>query len=154
MNRKDRNIYSKLNNLIKKELLKNILLYDKIASGKLYNSIDVQTIEDKLGIYLKVKSLHYLKYVNYGRKPGKFPPISSIKRWVEIKKIDKKFKQNVNNTAYIIAKSIAKKGVKPTYIIEKTINDLQKNKEFLNILDLLSKEKVMIYIEELFNNFQ
>ena len=56
----------------------------------------------------------YWKWVEYGRKPGKMPPVGSILKWINakgIKPLNKSIPQK--SLAFAIAKSIGKKGNKP-----------------------------------------
>jgi len=54
-----------------------------IASGNLVKNVKVEWIgNENDGLELVVKMPNYWYYVNYGRKPGRWPPISPIDRWV------------------------------------------------------------------------
>ena len=59
-----------------------------IASGQLLNNIDVvwEGSFDEGDLTLLVKMEDYWYYVNYGRKPGKWPPIAPIDKWVVSKR--------------------------------------------------------------------
>ncbi len=120
------------------DLTQRLLRYDKKASGNLINSLDYEVLEATTEIIdqaakftiktqtgLKITSEYYLKYVDEGRKKGgKMPPVSAIQPWVRsrgIKFRDKKGRYITNlQTSFIISKSIQKKGIKPTNVIEET----------------------------------
>lgn len=98
----------------------------KDASGDLISSIHYQLVEKSDSIEVEILSLDYLKYVDQGRKPGKQPPVSKIVPWVQHKGIRMSTKQGnimtVEQAAFIIARSIGEKGIKPTNIIKNSID--------------------------------
>ena len=115
---------------IKNELMKR----NKIASGKLYNSITYK-IKESSGVYsLEIIADAYLKNVDRGRGKGKDqPPIDPIILWLKQKRIPIKQARTINTktgtkaargrgaasdkqlrgVAFYVAKKISKKGVAP-----------------------------------------
>lgn len=79
------------------------------ATGNLFNSVKTRLDITDNGIKLSFVDLpaYYLNVEN-GRKAGKFPPIETIKKWMVAKGIPDK-----PGTAYLIARSIARDGIKP-----------------------------------------
>lgn len=77
-----------------------------ISTGKLYNSIGYKIEVTDTGVNLYFLALDYYIYIENGRKSGKFPPINVIKKWMVSKGIPES-----NNTAYVIARKISKKGI-------------------------------------------
>lgn len=77
---------------------------NKIATGDLYNSVKY-TVQ---GSELTFQMSTYAKYVDAGRKAGKWAPVDSIKAWCKVKGID-------TSLAYVINRSIKENGIKPTY---------------------------------------
>lgn len=110
------------------ELSKQLISANKVASGKLLRSLDYEVVEVLGNLIIRVSSEDYLDFVDKGRKPGKRPPIGPIKKWIDNRKISPKNKQTKDQLAFAIAKSIGKKGIKPTNVIEKSINQLIQNK--------------------------
>lgn len=54
-----------------------------IASGNLVKNVKVEWVgNEKDGLELVVKMPDYWYWVNYGRKPGRWPPVAPIDRWV------------------------------------------------------------------------
>jgi hypothetical protein len=105
------------------DLKQELRTLDKSATGDLINSINYKVIESN-GVYnIEIYSEDYLKYVDGGRRPGKRPPISAIKPWVMAKGIKIPNKSGgfitTESAAFIIAKSIGEKGIKPTNVISK-----------------------------------
>jgi len=97
--------------IIAKELLKS----GKNASGKLIKSLKAELKPVAETINIVIKSEDYLKYVDEGRKPGSYPPISALSKWVRIKNIPQ-------SAVFAIAKNIFKFGIKPTNVISKATN--------------------------------
>lgn len=115
----------------------NLILNDAIASGSLYDSI-TYIIEDRgKSIEVKLSLNEYAKYIENGRKPGKFQPISAIKRWIEIKPVLPRPMSNGKlptneQLAFLIARKIGLEGIKPRPILQKSIDDVfEVMREFL-----------------------
>lgn len=102
-------------------------VHKKNASSKLYKSVvgSVRFMDNHYQIILTLED--YWKYIDSGRRPGsKMPPINSILKWTidkGIKPIDKSISQK--SLAFIISKSIAKKGIKPNPIMQTLIDENQ-----------------------------
>jgi hypothetical protein len=103
-------------------LLRGNRPYPKVASGSLVNSINYRLQDTANGVNLILLADDYLKYVDRGRKPGTYPPIQAIQKWVAIKGIPKQ-------AAWAIRQNIFKFGIKPTNVIRKTQNimDITRN---------------------------
>jgi hypothetical protein len=119
-----------------KTLVKNLLSANKKATGNLIRSIDYKVVEKANGFIVELLAADYLTNVDEGRRAGsKQPPLSALDKWVVARKIaprDSKGKflprQQVK---FLIARSIAKNGIKPTNVINKTINEVYNNKQKL-----------------------
>lgn len=99
-------------------LLRGNRPYPKVASGSLINSINYRLQDTAQGINVVLLANDYLQYVDRGRRPGTYPPIQAIQRWVTIKGIPKE-------AAWAIRKNIYKFGIKPTNVIRKTKNIIE-----------------------------
>lgn len=110
---------------------------DKKASGALINSLSSKIQQTAKDIVIVIESNDYLKYVDEGRKPGKYPPLNAISKWMALKNIPKE-------ALFPIAKSIYKFGIKPTNVIQQT------TKEFETSPTLTKKyeENIASFIEE------
>ena len=118
-------------------LLKNNRPYPKVASGSLVNSINYRLQETANGVNLVLLANDYLTWVDRGRKPGTYPPIQAIQRWVAIKGIPKE-------AAWAIRRNIFKFGIKPTRVIAKTRFEIETNRKYAQkyeraIVDTLTK---------------
>lgn len=119
-----------------KELTKQLLLLDKKASGKLIKSLDYKVLKVVDNITLQILSEPYLQYVDQGRRPGSFPPVQAIARWCKLKGINVK-------AAWPISYKIYKFGIKPTNVIEKTVQNISASRAFNKMEDQFSS-----YLEE------
>jgi hypothetical protein len=117
---------------------------DKQVTGNLIRSLDFKVISDVNGLFLEILAAPYFQYVDKGRKPGKMPPSGPIKKWVERRGIVIKG-QTSAQTAFVIARSIGKKGIKPLNITNKLIDNIIKNK------NTIIKAGVIKDIEQLIN---
>lgn len=94
-----------------KEMRKKLKQSGHMASGKLYQSIQYQvkinSKEQNLYFFME----DYGDNVDQGRKPGSFPSLKAIKKWLTIKGIDQ-------DAAYPIAKSIEENGIEPVHFIQ------------------------------------
>ena len=128
-------------------LLKGNRPFAKVASGSLINSINYRLQDTANGIQVQLLANDYLKYVDQGRRPGTYPPIKAIQRWVQIKGIKPE-------AAWAIRQNIYKFGIKPTRVIAKTRFTLETNRTYSQkyekmIVDKLTKdiEKDWLYLE-------
>ncbi len=105
------------------EMKTRLINAGKKATGDLIKSLDWDIEIDEDAFLLEFDMLDYGVYVDEGRKPGKFPPINAIMKWVKVKKIGnffygkgskKKKELDQKQIAFVIARSIAKNGIPPT----------------------------------------
>ena len=107
---------------------------DKIksyAAGKLYNTINFEITKGSSNYIVTINLEEYWKNISYGRKPGsRMPPVEAIENWIKIRKIiprplilpnKKSIIPTVKQLAYVIARSIAKKGIKQRPLMRETI---------------------------------
>jgi hypothetical protein len=103
-----------------------------IASGNLINNIDVFWKDDLDSgkPELVVKMPDYWVWVDQGRRPGRYPPLSAIDRWSVVKPgmsgiRDKEGKFIPRKTLnFLRARSIAKYGYYKTDFVNKAINNV------------------------------
>lgn len=134
-------LYKEFGNDFVKVLTKELISSSKSATGNLIKSLspDLKTIGDKINIIINGED--YLQYVDQGRKPGSYPPISVISKWATIKGISQ-------DAVFPIARKIFKFGIKPTNVIEKTLNELNPS------ITLLESKMANVLETTLANEFQ
>ncbi len=103
-----------------KILTAELIKHKKKSSGSLIKSLDsrVQSTAEVISIYLDGND--YLKFVDEGRKAGSYPNLKAISNWVKIKGISQE-------AVFPIANKIYKFGIKPTNVIQSTINIIERD---------------------------
>ena len=122
--------------------------------GKLFNTIVLQGIKENKGNFnISINLEEYWKYIEYGRKAGaKMPPIKPIENWIIVKQIipkpltlksGKTIIPSTKSLAFVIARSISRKGIKPRPYLKNSIDEMKKI--FIErIKDAIAKDLKMI----------
>lgn len=113
-------------------LIKYLVEKGKQDTGKLISGLSYKVIEDTNGLLLQIISKEkYFDVVDGGRRRGaKMPPIKPIQSWVKRKGIIIG-KNTSEQTAFIIARSISKKGIKGIKAKDKMIQNVINNSELI-----------------------
>lgn len=101
---------------------------DKQVTGNLIRSLDFKIIKSIDGFLLQILAAPYFQNVDKGRRPGKMPPVRPIQKWVERRGIVIK-NYSSKQTAFVIARSIGKKGIRPLNIMNQLTNNIINNSE-------------------------
>lgn len=100
-------------NLVQQKMLQN----NSNASGNLVRSFTYKVGIEGDRYWVEVEMEDYWKYVNDGRKAGKWPPREKIKQWILIKPVKPRpytYLPSVKSLAFLIQRSIKeKKGYAP-----------------------------------------
>jgi hypothetical protein len=85
----------------------------------------------------------YAQFVEEGRRKGaKQPPSTAIKEWIQQKGISKPSKYSLDSFAFVIARSISRKGIKPRPFIQTTVDSTMKNRGYDLLLDGILKDLI------------
>lgn len=136
------------------EITKQLLLNDKKATGSLIDSLDYRVIETADTIVLDILANDYLNIVDKGLKPGTFPNAGKIIKWAaarNIKPRNKRYKTNAD-VGWAIARTIQKKGIKPTNILKKAKASFLSNKKALQTVVDAAQIDVKQLIKEALKN--
>lgn len=121
------------------ELRQQTIQSGAIASFSFLRSIEKQyERQGAAEAWLIGSALPYAPFVNYGRKPGKRPPIEAILKWVVLKPI-RTGDKDPRSIAFAIAAAIGRRGVKPKLFFEETVKRMTPRIEQL-ITDELQRE--------------
>ena len=114
--------------LIADKMVETAIANGSEASGRLIRSISVQDVENQQEVSSTISTVDYAKYVDEGRRPGKMPPIQDILQWVQDKPV---LTAGITqeSLAWAIAKTIARRGVRPRPFIQVSINTVMQNFE-------------------------
>ena len=142
------NLTSVLNDFGKflvEEYKDNLILEDVNASDSLYNSVTYMVEKNNTTYEVKLNLMHYWKYVENGRRAGgKFPPVSAIEKWIEVKPVLPRPMSNGKlptnkQLAYLIARKISIDGIAPRPLLQQSVDEVWRNmQEF--IAEALAKD--------------
>ena len=109
-----------------KESRKNLTRKKKNVTNSLYDSLDYQVKAMPNSFEFDFLMEEYGEWVDKGRKAGKNPPFSPLRKWVEDRRIQ--FRDNrgrfqtYDQTAWAVVKSIGKKGIEPSNFYTRPFN--------------------------------
>ena len=142
------NLTSVLNDFGKflvEEYKDNLILEDVNASDSLYNSVTYMVEKNNTTYEVKLNLMHYWKYVENGRRAGgKFPPVSAIEKWIEVKPVLPRPMSNGKlptnkQLAYLIARKISIDGIAPRPLLQQSVDEVWRSmQEF--IAEALAKD--------------
>ena len=139
---------------VKEMYRQRLIADDKVASGKLLNSIETYVTYNNLEYLVTIKAEDYLEYVEYGRRPGKMPPVSKILEWVKVRNIMPEPRNGKlptpENLAWAISKKIARDGILPTYSLADTLETV--NRMYLNLIQEAVQKDFDAYVISTFTD--
>ena len=164
-----------IDDIVKSSLEENVYLYgayqknlgNKIASGKLRDSIKSVIEQDNVGIQaIQVQAFGqplsntYAYWLINGRQPGRFANIGAIQQWIMDKKSFRirdmktgrfleKNDKNVKSVAYVIARSIGKFGFQnlPQNFVEVSYDKIINNQQILDLIGDATYDDLLNSIE-------
>jgi hypothetical protein len=130
-----------------------ISLGGKNASRKLIDNVKSWVVVGENSYEVTLQLQDYWKYIEGGRKAGKFPPVGAIMRWIEVKPIIPRPNDfgkipTPKQLAFLIGRKIEREGIEPFPALKTTKEELDKLYRE-KISDALGKD-VRNYISKLF----
>jgi hypothetical protein len=127
-------------------------LSDKVASGKLRNSVSVEVIPSEDRPIIRIFMEDYWMWVQSGRLPGKKGvPVDAIEQWIRQRGLTGRDKKGRfikrRSFAFAIQTNIKKFGIRPSNFLDKAFNLLETDQR---ILDALGQEA----FDELINRLE
>ena len=116
-----------------------------VFRGQLQNSISTSVksvgpnIEGR--VFSTIRSPYaYPLVMEFGRRPGKMPPPSALRRWVQL--VIKPPGELVDGLAYIVARAIGRRGIKGRFFMKKAIESskVRIGMLFREAVDRISKD--------------
>ena len=108
---------------------KSQLEAEQMNNGELYRTISYSVSAGTGGWVVSVSLENYWKYIEYGRRPGKMPPVSAIENWINVKQIiphsrtlksGKTVIPTIPQLSFLIARSIGRRGIAPKPLFQKS----------------------------------
>ena len=108
---------------------KSQLEAEQMNNGELYRTISYSVSTGTGGWVISVSLEQYWKYIEYGRRPGKMPPVSAIEHWINVKQIiphsmtlksGKTVIPTIPQLSFLIARSIGRRGIAPKPLFQKS----------------------------------
>ena len=122
-------VLNKFGKLLVEEYRNNLTDKNVNASKTLFNSVNY-VVESNVKTFEVILNLEeHWKYVENGRKSGKFPPISAIEKWIEIKPVLPRPFANgklptTKQLAFLIARKSGLEGIAPKPLLQQSIDDV------------------------------
>ena len=169
-----------IEDIVKQSLSEKVYIYgryqrsltNRVASGRLRNSIKAVILDNKQGIQtIQVQAFGqplsntYAYWLAEGRKPnsdGGFANIGAIEQWIKDKKSFKirdyktgkflpKNEKNIKNTAFVVARSIGRFGYqnKPKNFVEISYDLILKNTEITRLIENAGYDELLKALEGL-----
>lgn len=108
---------------------KQLLIKDgKDPRGNLIQSLEPVAIDFTNGDYEgSISIAEYWKYVEYGRRPGKFPPPNAMLSWVKARKIIPRANKGLKpptekQMAFLVGRKISREGIKKGTQMEQAVD--------------------------------
>ena len=120
---------------------KSQLEAEQMNNGELYRTISYSVSTGTGGWVISVSLADYWKYVEYGRRPGKMPPVSAIENWINVKQIiphsmtlksGKTVIPTIPQLSFLIARSIGRRGIAPKPLFQKSFEAAKK--QFIQVI--------------------
>ena len=130
---------------------KSQLEAEQMTNGQLYRTISYSVSTGTGGWVISVSLENYWKYIEYGRRSGKMPPVSAIENWIKVKHIiphsmtlksGKSVVPTVPQLSFLIARKIGRDGIPPRPLFKQSFEEAKR--EFLHIIE----EAVLADIKE------
>lgn len=131
----------------------NLITSDRIASGKLLNSVEYRLVVDGNHYIVELEMAKWWRYVEWDTKPH-FPPLAPIREWIRVKPVIPRQVDGVTPTidqlAYLIGRKISREGTTGTHDLQeavKSTNDAWLEKIY-SAIDQDIEEQVNVIITE------
>lgn len=120
------------------------------ASGKFADSLEVEVN----GLNAKLMGENYAEQLEFGRKAGKFPPVSIIEQWIKDKGIAARISNeiSISSFAFLIARKIAREGWdRAEHGGVQLISEIVTEERMQRIIDEVGAAQALIFKSEIIN---
>jgi hypothetical protein len=125
---------------------------NKVASGKLRDSIKVNVIDNGNSPIIEVLAEQYAQWVQSGRLPGKKGvPISAIENWIKSRGLQGRNKKgqfiNRRSFAFAIQNNIKKFGIRPSNFLDVALETIGNDPKIMELIGDEAYEDLINLIE-------
>lgn len=109
---------------------------DNNSNGELYNTLSYTVSKGTSGWLVSISLADYWRYVEYGRRPGKMPPVSAIENWIKVKQIlprpltlksGKSVVPTIPQLSFLIARKIGIDGTQGKHYFENAFEKVKRD---------------------------
>jgi hypothetical protein len=131
---------------------KNTGVSNKVASGRLRDSIKVTVQNDGTETIIDVLMLQYAQWVQSGRLPGKKGiPIAAIEQWIKDRKLQGRDKSGKfikrKSFAFAIQNNIKKFGIRPSNFLDVALEAIAEDADIMNLIEEGSYDELINLIQ-------
>ena len=110
--------------------------------GQLYRTLRYSVKMDNSSWLISISLEEYWKYIEYGRRPGKMPPLDVIEKWINVRQIlprpltlksGKSVVPTIPQLSFLIARKIGRDGIRPRSFFKQSFEEAKR--EFLHIIE-------------------
>ena len=110
--------------------------------GQLYSTLRYSVKMENSSWLISISLEKYWRYIEYGRRPGKMPPLEVIEKWIDVKQIHphsmtlksgKTVIPSVKQLSFLIARKISRDGIRPRPFFKQSFESAKR--EFLHIIE-------------------
>lgn len=120
------------------------------ASGKFADSLEVVVN----GLNAKLMGENYAEQLEFGRKAGKFPPVSLIEQWIKDKGIANRISNeiSISSLAFLIARKISREGWnRSEHGGVQLISEIVTDERIQKIINEVGAEQTLIFQSDIIN---
>lgn len=109
---------------------------DNNSNGELYKTLSYTVSKGTSGWVVSISLADYWRYVEYGRRPGKMPPVSAIENWITVKRIiphsiqlksGKSVIPTLPQLSFLIARKIGRDGTQGKHYFENAFEKVKRD---------------------------
>lgn len=110
--------------------------------GQLYRTLSYSVKMNNSSWLISISLEEYWKYIEYGRRPGKMPPLDVIEKWINVKQIiphemtlkgGKTIIPTIPQLSFLIARKIGRDGIRPRPFFKQSFEEAKR--EFLHKIE-------------------
>ena len=103
--------------------------------GQLYRTLSYSVKMNSSSWLISISLEEYWKYIEYGRRPGKMPPLDIIEKWINVRQIlprpltlksGKSVVPTIPQLSFLIARKIGRDGIQPRPFFKQSFEEAKR----------------------------